>query len=469
MRNIVISLFIIAAVFQAADFVSANMNYTAENDKQVASEERGRISGEVRNSGTGEPIVGAYVGVGDFGDSGGSNYSRHSKQGLFAKAQTDEQGRFVLDGIAFREHPLVVTHSEFIRHDQKVTLQKGFPEPHVKIALRPAARINVTVVDSSGRPLEGFWLFCLEALDGRRFIPPGRDPHLSSFASSIWMERVMKINPAQRSISGATGYSFTALDSGEYSVDAIKLSITDNPTSAPEGMNRLPIDTSRITYYGSVPNLAIEAGETKEVQIEPVDYQSSVTIVMPEDTVKKPEIPPFISISRDVGLLVWYDGKVHHPEDHRLGRLQKKSLYYSPVVDGDFFEIKNLPPGGYSVYAGPIYFMSAVKIEVSSGREIVVNVPPTEPKETSKVSLLGFDNKVKLEDREYSLSELCQIISARTDSKPRVVTDASIEDEKLKPGDQEMTIWSLMEAIYLAGGWKLSEQEDEGLMLNPAQ
>jgi hypothetical protein len=72
---------------------------------------------------------------------------------------------------------------------------------------------------------------------------------------------------------------------------------------------------------------------------------------MPEDPVKKPQIPPFVLISRNVGLLAWNDGKVHGPEDHRLGRLEKNALYYNAVLDGDVLTIKNLPPGSYSVHS----------------------------------------------------------------------------------------------------------------------
>ena len=72
---------------------------------------------------------------------------------------------------------------------------------------------------------------------------------------------------------------------------------------------------------------------------------------MPEDPVKKPQILPFVLISRNVGLLAWNDGKVHGPEDHRLGRFEKNALYYNAVLDGDVLTIKNLPPDSYSVHS----------------------------------------------------------------------------------------------------------------------
>jgi hypothetical protein len=457
-------------IFSLSVFILAHVTslIRTDNDRTVPPE-RGNITGVVLDSSTGEPIVGAYVGVGDFGDSSGTNYTGHRKKGFFAKAETDRHGRFVLDGLAYREHPLVATHPEFVRHDRIVTFEKDKPEPDIKVNLRPAAKINVTVVDSAGKPLDDFWIIILEALDGRVFIPPGRDPHLSSFASSIWIERIMKLEPAKRSVSGGTGFSFNALDSGKYSIDVFKLSRIQNPVSPPEPMQRLPVNNSRITYHGGVESLAVEAGQTREAQIKPADYQTQVRIKMPEDPIKRSDIPPFISISRDIGLLLWYDGKVHGPEDHRNGRLMKKSFYNGVVTDGDVFEIINLPPGGYSVYAGPVYFMTAVELRVSKQREIVIDVPPTEPKETSIVGLVHFNKKVRLEDRYYSLSELCRIITETTGSRPRLVADAKIENEKLKPGDREMMLWDLMEKIYLAGRWKLSERDDKTLLLSPGK
>lgn len=443
-------------------YIAAGSTSTGE----ISPANRGRISGVVVNVATGEPIVGAYVGVGDFGDSGGSNYSRHRQQGLFAKAETNQQGRFELDGLAFRDHPLVVTHPEFVRHDQMIALQEGMPEPDIRVSLRPAAKINVTVVDSNGNPLQDLWLFRLEALDGRRFIPPGRDPHLSAFASSVWIERPKPV-PTQKSLLGTTGFSFPELDGGEYLIDVMKFVITDKYMPPPAGMTRLPLDTCRVTYYGGLAKVEIEAGQTKDVQIKPADHRTTVIIKMPEYPIKKPEIPPFVLISRNVGLLAWNDGKVHGPEDHRLGRLEKNALYYNAVWDGDVFTIGNLPPGTYSVFAGPIYFMSATKIEVLSGREVTAEMPAVQVTEQAKVGLWTFNRKVKLEARNYGVTELCELLSAKTDSNPRIVADPAIENEKLELGDKESPIWDLMEAIYLDRGWKLYEHGERTLLLRP--
>ncbi|MHC4640007.1 MAG: M56 family metallopeptidase [Planctomycetota bacterium] len=436
-------------------------------------ETRGRISGVIVHSATGEPIVGAYVGVGDFGDSGGSNYSRHRSQGFHDKTKTDAEGRFELNGLVFTDkhrdleyHPLVVTHPDFVRHDEKIELLSGGPVPDVKVSLRPAATIDVTIEDADGNPLQGQWLIRLEALDGRRFIPPGSDPHLSSFASSVWIERPKPV-PAKKSLSGTTGFSFTELDRGQYSIDVMEFAITDNYTPPPPGMVRLPLDTSKVSYYGGMANVKIEAGRTKEVRIKPAEYQTSVSINMPQDPIKKQQIPPFVIISRNTGLLLWNDGKAHGPEDHRLGRLQKNALYYNLVVDADVFTIQNLPPGSYSVFAGPIYFMSATRMEVSRGREVVVDMPPIQITEHAKVGLWTFDRKVKLQARDYSVSELCEILTEITKSNPRLIAESSIENEKLRFGRGEMSVWDVLEKLYLDKGWIVDEGQDKTLVLKP--
>ncbi len=454
----------------------------AEPTVQEPNETRGRIRGVVVNSVTGKPVEGAYVGVGDFGDSGGSNYARHRSQGFFDKAETDPNGRFELDGLAYTDdhpeydlHPLIVTHPDFVRHDEKIKLLKGKPAPDVRISLRPAAKINVTIVDSNGAPLEGFWLLRLEAMDGRRFIPPGRDRHLSAFASSVWIERP---SPTRDTLF-TTGFSFTELDSGEYSVEVIQClpqellridpekrkSLLANLPLTDSQRRLLQMDHPEVTYHGGISNLKVEAGQTKEVQIKPADYQTSVTIKMPQDPVKKPQIPPFVVISRNVGLLAWDDGKAHGPEDDRLGRLEKNALYYNTVIDGNVLKIKNLPPGSYSVFAGPIYFMSATKMEVLGGREVTVDIPPIKVSEHAKVGLWTFNRRVKPQDREYSVSELCEFLTAQTNSNPSIIADTSIEKETVKLGKKEMSIWDLFEKIYLDNGWKLEEAKEAKTMI----
>ena len=127
---------IILAIFAAVPLGSPGAEPTAH----VQAEKRGRISGSVVSSATGRPIAGAYVGIGDFGDAGGSNMERFRQQGIYSTTETDEEGRFVLEGVAYLDnHPLVVTHPQYIRHDQIVSLQKDKPEPNIRVSLKRAA------------------------------------------------------------------------------------------------------------------------------------------------------------------------------------------------------------------------------------------------------------------------------------------------------------------------------------------
>lgn len=457
-----IVLMISVACVVASGSVSAAGS--SEQAPDSGLEDRGRISGIVVDSVTGGPVTGAYVGIGDFGDSGGSNYSRHRKEGLFAKTETDKQGRFVLDGVAFREHPLVITHPDFVRSDMKVAVRQGGQEPDVKVSLRPAARIDITVVDSNGSPLEDLWLIRLESLDGRRFIPPGSDRHLSSFASSVWM-RWPKPDPVKKVwFSRSTGFSFTELDSGEYSIDVIRFVLAKNYGLVP-GFGSAPLDGVGTVYHGGIANLKIKAGQTKQIRIKPAKHETIIKIKMPADPIKRPDIPPFLLISRNVGLLLWNDGKVHGPAHPQMGHLHKNALFCGIVPTEDVFTIKNLPPGSYSVFAGPVWCMSASRMEVFAGKEVTVDVPAIQVTEQSKIFPWTFDRTVKLQARHYIASELCELVSAKTDSNPCLVVDPAIANKKVNLGEREITIWRLLEALYLDEGWKLEEQGQKELVL----
>ncbi|HUS71873.1 MAG TPA: hypothetical protein VMY06_02320 [Sedimentisphaerales bacterium] len=434
-----------------------------------AAKTRGGISGVVVSSATGKPITGAYVGVGDFGDSGGSNYSRHRSQGFHDKTKTDEKGRFELDGLAFTDdhpylkvHPLVVTHPDFVRHDEKIELPRDGPAPDVKVSLRPAAKIDVTIVDAQGNPLKGHWLLRLEALDGRRFISPGSDPHLSSFASSVWM----KLPDLRRNMGTSEGFSFTELDTGEYLIEAIRLHLVDKPTPQ-------KIWESSITYHGAIAKLKVEAGRTKQVQIKPANHQTAVTLKMPESPEMfsgKQEIPRLLTISRKLGLMLWDTNKAYGLEDPRLGRLQKNAFFYTLVPDSGLFTIKNLPPGSYCVFAGPVMCMSAAKVDVVRGRQTTIQIPKVQFDGTAaSVGVWTFDRKVKLETRDYSVSELCELLTEITQSNPRIIADSSIENVKLRFDKGEMSIWDVLEKLYLDKGWKVDEGEEKTLIIQPAE
>ena len=455
----------------------ASESKTTEPTVQETDKNRGRIIGVVLNSVTGEPIAGAYVGVGDFGDSGGSNYSRHVSEGFHDKTKTDENGRFELKGLAFTDdhpylkyHPLVVTHPDFVRHDEKIELLKDKPAPDFKVSLRPAAKIDVRIVDDRSNPLEGLWLIRLEALDGRRFIPPGSDPHLSSFASSIW-ER----SPDTRADKGlSNGFTFTELDTGRYSIEAIRFYLVDKPTAQ-------NVWKPAITYHGSIPSLKIEAGQTKEVKLAPQDHQTKLTITPPDfpdvlmDELKVSSRMPLICIiSRSPGAMLWNDGKIYHLEDERLGRIDKKRFIRCLFPQGSPLTINNLPPGSYSFFAVAIYGQVAgclvgTRAELEKGDDITVDIPWRQPKGPSRVGPSHyFDNPVKLEARDYSVSQLCEILTEITQANPRITADKSIENEKIRFGKGEMSVWDILEKLYLDKGWKVDEGGDKTLTIRPA-
>jgi hypothetical protein len=161
----------------------------------------------------------------------------------------------------------------------------------------------------------------------------------------------------------SAGFSFTELDTGEYSIDVIRLALRDNPTPP-------DILEPSITYHGGISNFRINAGETRDIKIERADNQTSVIVKMPENpfaSLNKQELTPAVYISRKVGLLLWDDGMVHGLDCGRLSRLQRNALLYTVVPNADVFTIKNLPPGAYCIFAGPSMCASGTKIEVSAG------------------------------------------------------------------------------------------------------
>ena len=228
---------------------------------------------------------------------------------------------------------------------------KDKPTPHIKVSLRPAATIDVTIVDADGNPLEAQWLIRLQAVDGRRFIPPGGDPHLSSFASSIWSRM-----PDLRTNMGLSrGFTFTELDKGRYSIEALKFKLVDKPT--PQNIWE-PV----ITYHGSIPSLKIEAGQSRQVKLSPQDNRTRLTVIPTEfpdklfDKLERSSQMPLVClVSRSPELMLWDNEKIFHLEDHRLGRIDKKRFFRGFFPQDKPLTIENLPPGPYSFFAMAVY------------------------------------------------------------------------------------------------------------------
>ena len=436
----------------------------------------GVICGTVVDAESGEAIAGAYVGVGEFGDSGGTNRSRHRQQGWFAKGKTDSEGKFELDGLVLTKghsyltgHPLVATHEDYVRGDVKVELSADKPRADVVVKLTKAARIDVTVVDLKGAPVDGYWILRLEDLSGRRFLPPGADPHMGSFASSVWTE-----HPKGRS----TGFSFKALKAGEYRIEAIRLKLLANPTPAATWDRPW-------RYYGEVGKVAIKAGQVKAVKIAPKDYGTSLVIKTPaepfagmkefenapKDYLKGKQIRGLLNISRNTGLRAWDMGRVYHVEDARLGRIQRGAMFFTMVAPGESFTIENLPPGRYAAFSMAnvklVMAISSATVEVVAGRDAEVEMPVAVIEGIGEAGTHTFDRSVELADRGYSVKELCGIVSEATESSPELVADSAIENEVVRIGGGEIVIWELIERLCAEKGLKLKDMGRKKLGIGP--
>jgi len=431
----------ILVVLVCGCLIAAISSVTRAGSDDSAEQPRhpGRIAGVVLSAAGGKPIAGAYVGVGGFGDAGGSNLARFQQQGTYAYTETDEGGRFELANLALGNHPLVVTHGEFVRHDQQIGLGPRQPEAKVEVRLRPAAKIRVMVYDAAGKPIARPSIIRLEALDGRAFIPPGRQRHLSAFASSAWTER------------NTTGdFLFSELSEGEYSIDVMQTT----PTAT--------------TYYGGVDRMEVKAGEARLAKVNPADFQTHVSVQVPEFPDELPkEVPAMVVISRNVGLLAWDDGLFHGLEDERLGRITLRALIYGPVSPGKPYQVDNLPPGTYSFFVGPAVALKGVMVEVVPGQETNVEVPWVKPEKVAEVKLWRLSERVELPAKQYTAEELCGLLTAAAKPGPAFIAQPSIRGETLRLGPAKASLWEVLERAYLDKGWTLVEEGEKMLILGP--
>jgi hypothetical protein len=329
-------------------------------DNAAQQANRGKITGVV-TAPDGRPIVGAYVGVGDFGDSGGSNHDRHRQEGLYANAKTDDQGRFMLDGLAFGDaHPLFVTHPDYVRHDERVVLSASQPSVVVACQLEPAARINVTVVDASGVPAPGQYLFRLKDEKGFRHIPPGMDPHLSAFASTAWTR-----GPRE----GA--FSFTELPEGTYIIDVIRAAPASQLLS---GGNRRVLDDKATVYYGGIAASPVKTGQIGDLQIGPQEHGTRLVCTMPANDAFPPDFLRIFAIGRSSELPFEAKVKIQSLEDPKLGRIAEGALFHS-LMKTDSFTVANLPPGEYTIFAGPILELDGARVQLAPGQDVRVELP----------------------------------------------------------------------------------------------
>lgn len=104
---------------------------------------------------------------------------------------------------------------------------------------------------------------------------------------------------------------------------------------------------------------------------------------------------------------------------------------------------------------------------MAQGRETIAELPPIKINGPAMVKVWTLSRQVKLADKAYSVKELCELLTAKTDSNPRIVAAPSIEDEKVTFTGGEMQIWDVLEQLFRDRKWKVTEGVDATLVLGP--
>jgi len=470
----------------AGDFKAKTIVLRPEAPSRTDRDEartRGQIRGVAVNADTGEPIAGAYVAVDRSGDAGGSNLGRFREQGIYVTTETHETGRFLLDGVAFRDdHPFMVTHPGFVRHQETIAVKKDEPEIDIRVRLRPAATLVAKIVDADGRLLQEHANLRLEAEDGRPFFPLRGD----------WPDL-----PYRMESTNTGTFSFGELDTGTFSIEAMR------------------VGNMETTYHAKVSNIAVDAGVTKEVLLKPADHRSTVKIKIEKDphaSIGETKGAAAVLLTSEPGLLAWAGRNFYHPEDERLGRVWKNAIIMAmliPIEDADtlrkleakarlesasregnvsFFlssgdmtyTLRDFPQGEYAVFTyamgmykdwkSPAVYLRGAKAVVSPGREQTVEILYVEPIGPSSPNIRVFYNQVTLEARDYTAREICELLGKQMSLKPEeIVADSSIRDQKVALPSAKLSIWDLLETIYLKKGWKLeADYKAKRLVLRPS-
>ncbi len=477
------------------DFEAKRLVLRPEPVGRTAKEEgqtRGRIRGVVVKANTGEPISGAYVAVDHSGDAGGSNLGRFREEGIYVTTETDERGRFLLDGVAFHDnHPFMVTHPGFVRHQETIALWRDQPEMDVKVPLRPAATIVAKVVDDDGKLLQEDAILRLEAGDGRPFFPMRED----------WPDL-----PYRTETTKTGTFSFGELDTGVFSIEVMRARHNE------------------VIYHATVSGIAIQAGETTEVHLKPADHRSSVRLKIEKDpyaSLGESKGATAILLTRKPGLLAWAGRNFYHPEDERLGRVWKSALVMAvlvPVADAETLQklnaadrlvsvskeghisnivtspdmtytLRNFPPGEYAVFTyamgmykdwkSPAVYLRGAKALFFPGRVQAAEIPWVEPIGPSPFNPRVFKSAVELEAKEYRSQEICDLFvkAIRSaagerwdeDAEGKIVADASIPAETVRFRAGKLSMWDFIEHLYLQKGWILEgDFKAKAVILRPS-
>ena len=436
--------------------------------KKTAPERtRGTVSGVITDAVTGKPVPGAYVAIDRSGDSGGSNLGRFRKQGIYVTGETDAEGRFTLDDVAYSDkHPFLVTCPGYVRNEQSVAVSKAQPDTRLDVKLKAGATVEVTAMDSDKRPLQGETWIRLESKAGPIFVPPREDWPRTTM-------RTEKVNDGRA--------RFGELPAGEYSIDVMKVVPTRDELRAmlrgkspQEAQTALSAICHEITYHSGAPSIAVEAAENKALGMSPPERNSEITINIAKDPYAV-EVQAYVMLvlSREPGRLLWIGRQFFHPEDHRLGRILRDDFLRISLVHGQPCRLHNFPPGDYAVFVGtvgrypnfrsPACFMRAAKLEIRDGATRTVDISWADPEGPSMVSsraLMALDKTVQVESRSYTVAELCTVLTATTDSRAKFQATPSSKDLSITLDAGESSIWQLLEKLYLHQGWEVTAIED---------
>ncbi len=275
------------------------------------------------------------------------------------------------------------------------------------------------------------------------------------------------------------------------------------------------MDASGVIYHGKLCDIAVKAGETKEVRLKPAGHTTALKIKVEKDPYwslgELKDVAP-VMITRRSGLLAWACRNFHHPEDQRLGRVFDNFMTGALLMslkDPDTLRmveakgrrawldeggegrvllvapdlactLRNFPPGEYAVFTyamgmykdwkSPAIYLRGVKAVVSPGKEETVEIPWVEPIGPSSINTRVFYNEVTLEAKDYSSEEICELLTKESGAKPgEMVVDSAIEGEKVALAAAKLQIWDLLETIYMKKGWKLeADYKARRLVLRPS-
>ncbi len=421
----------------------------------------GVIRGTVIDAVTSKPIEGAVI---DIADSRNKEWQKRRHKGRSTEVKSDKDGRFVIEGFSFREkHQVVVIHPKYVRQYLRIDVLAEEQEPNLEIIMEPAGTIDVEIVDANGNPFKGFGFIRLKSLDNYYLHNYGKDlrdrfPEHPKISLLIW----------PRADGIPNEMVFDQLAEGDYSVDVMKFILSKDIQPYP-GLGVFPFDSNHTEYHGGAV-IQVKAGETKTIVIKPEKNETILKINIPEGPIKKSQLPAAILISRNLGLLLWDDGMVHGPSHPQAGRLAEHGLLFGQVNEAETFTVRNLPAGKYTVFGGPIFFWRGQQIELAKGRTLTIDAPEIKIEESkhSKIFPHNFKRLIKLEAKQYTLAKLCELITANTDSTPKIIVDQSIAKEKVELSDDELPIWNILESVYLDTGFTLIEKDDKTLIFRPA-